>query len=67
METIKKVTIKSNIAVLDQEIDSLKAVNEDLQAKIIELESISDLEQRSQEVRDFADQYNWSCYIINAL
>lgn len=51
---------KSDVTILYQEIVTLKTVNEDLQAKIIELESISDLEQRSQEVRDFAEQYNFS-------
>lgn len=51
---------KSDIAVLYQEIDSLKTTNEDLQACIIELQAISDVEQRSQEIREFAQKYDFS-------
>ena len=51
---------KSDIAALHQDITLLQNANEDLQAKIIMLETLVNLEQASQEVRDFAQTYDFS-------
>ena len=51
---------KSDIVALHQDIASLQESNENLQAKIITLESVIDYESRSQDVRDFEQKYDFS-------
>ena len=54
--------ISSNLdlILLRKNIKFLQAENENLQAKIIELESIFDFENRSKEARDFQKKYDFS-------
>ena len=54
------VAKKTDLAVLHQDIIDLQQQNEDLQAKVIVLESSIDFETRSQEVRDFQQKYDFS-------
>jgi len=51
---------KSDIVLLHQEIEILKLEKENLQSKIVELEVVSDIEQRSQEICDFSKKYDFS-------
>lgn len=50
----------SDIAVLHKDLMALQENNEDLQAQVIELQSTIDFENRSQEIRDFQQKYNFS-------
>lgn len=51
---------KSDIAALHKDIDRLQQAHDDLQAKVISLETMLNFEQSSQEIRDYAEQYNFS-------
>ncbi|MBV8661178.1 MAG: rod shape-determining protein MreC [Candidatus Dependentiae bacterium] len=51
---------KSDIAILQQDIQLLQEKNEDLQAKIIAMSSIIDFENGSKEIREFAQKYDFS-------
>lgn len=51
---------KTDLAALHQDLDQLKIINDDLQAKIISLESTLNFEQASQEIRDYAKIYDFS-------
>ncbi len=54
------VSKKTDIASLHQDIAVLQNINADLQAKIIELASTIDFENRSQETRDFVEKYDFT-------
>ncbi len=51
---------KSDLIALHQDVANLQELNENLQAKIIALESSIDFEARSQDVRDFEQKYDFS-------
>ncbi|MBP6869605.1 rod shape-determining protein MreC [Candidatus Babeliales bacterium] len=53
-------TKKSDIALLQNDVALLQERNEELQAKIIALESIVDFQVRSEEVRNFEQKYDFS-------
>ena len=54
------ITKKTDIAILHKDILNLQNINEDLQAKIIALLATIDFENRSQDVRDFEQKYDFS-------
>jgi len=54
------VSKKSDLIALQNDLVALQNRNEDLQAKIIELESVIDFELRSQDARIFEQKYNFS-------
>lgn len=55
-----RIAKKSHIAELENNVATLKLCNEDLQAKIIALESTLDFKKCSQEIRDFEQKYDFS-------
>jgi len=51
---------KSDIAALHNDIDLLQSTHDNLQARVISLEAILNFEQTSQEIRDYAEKYDFS-------
>lgn len=54
------VARKTDIATLHKDVSDLQTMNEDLQAQIITLLATIDFENRSQDVRDFEQKYDFS-------
>lgn len=51
---------KSDLAILQQEIADLQQRNEALQAQLIAVQSTVDYQNRSQEIRDYEQKYDFS-------